>query len=280
MTAPVLVLGATGTVGRPLVAELLARGLPVRAASRAARPQPGTTPVRFDYRDAAATAAALDGAGAVFLMLPSGQLAIEAMLAPVVDAAAARGVRIVLQSAAGAEADEEIPYRRVERRIEASGAPFVILRPTWFMDNFATFWRAGIEAGEIALPAGEGRTGFVAAADIAAAAAAALASDRFDGRAFTLTGPEALSYAEAAEILSRVLGRTIRYRAIDDAAFVAGAVAAGIPEPYARFLATLFGPVRAGWTAGLSDGVAALAGRAPMRLEDWARGAFGPRAAA
>ena len=108
-----------------------------------------------------------------------------------------------------------IPYRQVEIAIEKSGVPYVILRPNWFADNFHIFWKAGIDHGVIAVPAAEGKTSFIDSRDIAASAAAALTSSRFDGKAFNLTGPAALSYGEAAEILSAVLGRKIAYQPLD-----------------------------------------------------------------
>ena len=71
------------------------------------------------------------------------------------------------------------------------------------------------------MPAAEGKSSFIDVRDIADAAAAALTAKTFDGKAFNLTGPEALSYAEAADILSSVLGREIAYQPVTTEAFVA-----------------------------------------------------------
>lgn len=271
MTQTVLVLGATGTVGRRLVAALQVRGAAVKAASRSGKPVEGAPGVVFDFADPATYGPALSGVTAVYVLAPTGTLDVPGTLLPVIAAAAERGVKVVLQSAFGVDADDSIPVRQVELALEKSGAPYVILRPNWFTDNFLTFWKPGIDHGRIALPAGDGKSSFIDVRDIAAAAAAALTETKFDGQAFNLTGPEALGYAEAAAILSAATGRTIAYDAIDDDAFVALLAGAGVPEDYARFLAVIFFPVRQGWTAGVTDAVATLTGVPPRSVAAWAQ---------
>jgi uncharacterized protein YbjT (DUF2867 family) len=270
MPGKILVLGATGTVGTPLVAQLLAAGEAVKAASRHATPVAGAEAVRFDLADDSTHGPAFEGVDRAFALLPTGHLEIEASLGRVITAAAARRVKLVLMSVFGVDADDSIPYRRAEIALERSGTAYVILRPNWFADNFHSFWLAGIRQGVIAVPAGEGRTSFIDARDIATSAAAALRSDRFDGQAFNLTGPEALGYAQAAAILSAAAARPIRYMPVDDAAFIATLAGAGMPRDYAAFLAGLFHPVREGWTAAVTPDVAALTGTAPRSLAIYA----------
>jgi uncharacterized protein YbjT (DUF2867 family) len=122
----------------------------------------------------------------------------------------------------------------------------------------------------IAVPAGEGRTSFIDVRDVASAAAAALISDRFDGQSFNLTGPEGLSYYDAAAVLSDSAGRNITYQPVDDDTFIQGAVAAGLPRDYAAFLASLFLPVRQGWTAGVTSDVQAMTGKLPRSFKQYA----------
>lgn len=266
MSGKVLVLGATGNVGRPLVDRLQALGLSVKAASRSGKPVAGAEGVAFDYRDPATFGPAFEGVASAYVMLPTGYMDPVGLLVPVIEAAAARKVKVVLQTALGVDADDAIPYRQVELALERSGTPYVILRPNWFSDNFLTFWKPGIAHGAIAVPAGEGKSSFIDARDIAASAAAALTTSRFDGHAFNLTGPQALDYGEAATLISQVVGRPVAYTAIDDAAFVGLLTSAGVPQDYAGFLASLFYPVRQGWTAGVTDHVETLTGQAPTAL--------------
>jgi uncharacterized protein YbjT (DUF2867 family) len=171
MSGEILVLGATGQVGRLLVPALAAKGERVRAASRGGEAFGGARGVRFDYRDLATHAAAFEGVDRVFALLPAGQLDSPGLFGPVIDRAAAQGAKVGDDDRMGVDADESIPYRRAERLLEAGGASWVVIRPNWFMDNFHTYLAEGLRRGEIALPAGEGRTSFIDARDIAASAA-------------------------------------------------------------------------------------------------------------
>jgi uncharacterized protein YbjT (DUF2867 family) len=242
MSGHVLVIGATGNVGLPLVKALQAKGATVKAASRSGKPVAGAAGVAVDLADPASFNRALDGVDGVYLLAPTGTLSPKETLLPLIEAAAARKVKVVLQSVFGVEADDSIPYRQ-----------------------------AGIDHGVIAVPAADGRSSFIDVRDIADAAAAALTSDRFDGKAFNLTGPAALGYADAAAILSAAIGRPVAYTPIDDAAFIEMLAGAGVPRDYAAFLASIFHPVREGWTATVTDAVPVLTGHPARSVEDYAR---------
>lgn len=266
MSAKVLVIGANGTIGQHTVAYLLEQSVAVKAASRSGKAPAGAEGVVFDYTGQTDFDALFAEVASVYVMVPAGYLTVQELLTPIITEAAKRQVKVVLQTALGVDADESIPYRQVELALERSGTPYVVLRPNWFADNFHTYWLHGIQTGTIAVPAGEGKSSFIDVRDIAASAVAALTNDRFNGQAFNLTGPAALSYAEAAALLSQALGRSIHYQALDDATFVNGLIAAGVPEDYAKFLAFLFYPVRENWTAGVTTAVQELTGQAPRSL--------------
>lgn len=269
MSGKILVLGATGNVGGPLVAALQAKGETVRAASRSGKPVNGAEGVVFDFADPSTFGPAFEGVDRAYVMLPGGYVDSKDLLLPVIAAAAEHGVKVVFQSVLGVDADDSIPYRQVELALERSGVPFVILRPNWFADNFQTYWKPGLDHGVIALPAGDGKSSFIDVRDIADSAAAALTTDRFDGRAFNLTGPEAFGYAEAAELLAPAVGKPITYKPISDAEFIGILTGAGVPADYASFLASIFHPVREGWTAGVTGDVETLTGKAPRSLADY-----------
>lgn len=271
MSRKILVLGSTGNVGQPLVQALLRKGEQIKAASRSGKPVAGADGVVFDYTRPATFAEAFEGVDRAYVMLPTGYVHAKELLLPVIHAAAQRNVKVVFQSAFGVDADDSIPYRQVEIALEKSGTPYVILRPNWFSDNFHTFWKAGITHGQISLPAADGASSFIDVRDIAQSAAAALTTDRFNGRAFNLTGPEAISYAQAAQLLSHVIGTSIAYAPIEDQAFIEMLTNAGVPREYASFLASIFHPVREGWTAMVTDDVQTLTGHPPRTLEVYAR---------
>ncbi|USP05980.1 SDR family oxidoreductase [Vibrio sp. LQ2] len=265
----VLVLGASGHVGQPLVAELLAKGEQVKAASRSGQAFGAAEGVVFDFADPTTFDAAFDGVDRAYVMLPGGYVESKALLEPVIQAAAERNVKVVFQSVLGVDADDSIPYRQVEIALENSGVPYVILRPNWFADNFHTYWKAGIDQGVIGVPAGEGKSSFIDVRDIASSAAAALTTNRFDNQAFNLTGPEALSYAQAAQKISAALGKPVAYQAMEEGAFCDLLKSVGVPADYAEFLTSIFYPVRECWTAGVSDAVVTLTGKAPRSLDEY-----------
>lgn len=275
MSKKILVLGATGTVGRPVVNGLIAKGEAVRAASRSGAAVPGAEGFAFDFSKPETIAAALEDVDRLYMLLPAGYLEVKELLLPVVEAAASRKVKIVFQSVIGVDADDSIPYRQVEIAIEQSGAPYVILRPNWFSDNFHTFWKQGIDHGQIALPAGDGKSSFIDARDIAESAIAALTSTTFDGKAYNLNGPEALTYADAAAILSAVTGKPIQYTATSDQAFIDMLKSGGVSADYAAFMASIFYPVRAGWTGAVTNDVSTLTGKSPRTLKAYAEDNLG-----
>jgi uncharacterized protein YbjT (DUF2867 family) len=270
MAGKILVLGATGNVGAPLTARLVAAGAKVKAASRTGTPVAGAEAVRFDFADPATFDTAFADVDRAYVLVPAGNLDTMDLLEPVIRAAAGRKVKVVLQSVFGVDADDSIPYRQAELLLEHSGTPYVILRPNWFSDNFHTYWLAGVRHGVISVPAALGKTSFIDVRDIAASAAACFATDRFDGKAFNLTGPEALGYGDAAAILSDVIGRKIVYQPVDDATFVGILTGAGVPQAYAAFLATIFHPVREGWNAAVTRDVETLTGSAPRSVKTYA----------
>ncbi len=268
-TTTVLVTCARGTVASSIVAGLEQRAnVRIKAGSRSGE---GAHGVALDYADADTFGPALAGVDAVFVLVPGGVVDGFAFAAPFVRVAAMKKVRIVLMTAMGIEHAPDSPYGQLEQLVTSSKAPYVILRPNWFADNFHTYWSHGVKTGVIAVPAADGASSFIDARDIAASAVAALTSSKFDNRAFTLTGPQAFTYAEAATLLGKHLDKAIRYEALLDEPFVAGMVGAGVPEDYARMLTSIFVPVRAGYTAAVTGDVETLTGKAPLTLDTYAR---------
>jgi uncharacterized protein YbjT (DUF2867 family) len=265
-----LVLGDGGTVGSQVVRALVEKGERVKAGSHRATPVAGAEAVAFDYQDCSTYSHALEGVDRIFVMAPSGFLDPVA-LNPIIHAAAARGIKTVLMTMLGVDADDELPYRQVELFLEKTGAQFVIIRPNWFADNFHTYWREDIRRGAITVPAANGKTSFIDVRDIADSAAAVLTSDAFNGQAFNLTGPEALTYGEAASILSRVTGKPITYSPVDEEAFIGALTAADMPDSHARYFARLFRPVREGQMARVTDDVERLTGKKARTLETYAQ---------
>lgn len=276
----VLVLGATGTVGRDVVAGLVARGVPVTAAARHPDDGPttgpaGVSPVRFDLADRATWPAALAGADGLFLLRPPQVARVRADLLPFVDAALRAGVRrVAFLSVQGAGRNPVVPHHAVEQHLARSGAAWTSLRAGYFAQNLLTVHRAEIrDRDELAVPAGRGRTAFVDTRDVAEAAAVVLTAPgaEHERRAYELTGPAALTYTEVTATLSEVLGRAIHYVPTTPLEHLRRARAAGDPTGFALVTLALYTTARLGLAAHLSPELAALLGRPPRDLATFAR---------
>lgn len=228
MSGPILVTGAGGNVGGAVARSLAAAGAPVRAADL--RPDRlhgqlgvGVPVVRLDFEDPATFAAALDGAGGLFLVRPPRVARVGPTLNVLVDAAIQAGVgHVVFSSVAGAERNVVLPHHRVERHLQAATTDWTILRPGFFAQNLAGPYRDDIcDDDRLYVPAGDGRVAFLDTRDLGDAAAAVFAApDRHRQRGYTLTGSEAVTMDEVAAILTRHLGRTIRYEPATVAGYV------------------------------------------------------------
>ncbi len=278
----ILVLGGTGKTGRRIARHLSAAGHHVRVASRhLAEAAPGITPVAFDWAEPATHPAALDGVDAVYVVPPAFVVDPVDQLTRFYGEAARAGVgRAVLLSARGVDADESIPLRRAELALFDSDLPGSVIRPTWFNQNFTEgVFADGVRDGVVVTAAGDGLVPFIDADDIAEVSATLLTTDehdRVDGTAFDLSGPEALSFAQTASILSGALGRPVAHVAVTTDEFVAGAASAGVPADYAAMLGSLFDVIRNGWDAHVSDGVERALGRSPRSFEEWAATSLRP----
>jgi uncharacterized protein YbjT (DUF2867 family) len=210
----IVITGATGNVGRPLVAELAAAGARVRAVTRT--PETARFPDGVEVVGSAAEA--LSGASAVFL----NSRALGEDLADVIELSIRAGVaKLVALSAINADDDfSRQPSRfrgdrnkEVERLAIDSGLAWVSLRPSVFATNFAGMWSAQIRAGDVvAGPYAQASSAPIVESDISAVAACALLTDELVGQQIPLTGPQAFTNAELVDVIGAALGRPLRYQ--------------------------------------------------------------------
>ena len=227
-TADVLVTGATGNTGRPVVEELLARGASVRAMVRsAASVVPGDPEkVVADFDDVGSIRAALHGVRRAYLVTPSSEKAEQQQI-DFVDAAREAGVeRLVVLSQLGTRADSPVRFLRyhaaVEQHVRDSGPDHTFLRPNLYYQGL--FAVAGLVAtsGVLPAPIGDATVSAIDVRDIAAVAAVALTDDAHGGATYTLTGPEAITHAAMAATLGEATGREVRFVDVSPDEFAAG----------------------------------------------------------
>ncbi|ASQ99684.1 NAD(P)H-binding protein [Streptomyces sp. 11-1-2] len=269
----VLVTGGTGKTGSALAELLRGNGVPVRVAGR--NPSAGDPDaVRFDWGDPATHPATLRGMDRVFLVPPTNTVDPMPLVGPFLAEAERLGVprvvllgsAIVLPNAPGA--------LELAARVRARPG-WSVLRASGFMQNFLGAHPLGERIrrhGEIRTAAGDGRVGWIDARDIAAAASALLADpgvEPGDQRDYLLTGPKALSYQDAAAILTARTGRPVRVVHIGTDEQAANYRAAGMPAEFAAALAAVEDGIRAGREDQVSTAVLDLTGRPPLPFAEF-----------
>lgn len=275
----VWVEGATGKAGKRVAAALAAADVSVRAASRhPAEPAVNLTPTRFDWYDESTWAASVADSDALFVKgLDSDDQAADVIARLVASAPHAR--HVVLMSAIGVDrAPATAPRRLVEQAVQESGREWTILRPSWLMQNFdedeAVFTRAIREDHELYAGSGSARVGFVDARDVADAAAVVLTEDGHHGKGYDLTGPEALTFGQVAEVLTKASGHPIRHVDADLDQHRAHFARSGRPDAWVDHMIHLFTLVRAGVFAPVTDEVERVTGHTPRSLAAHAQETF------
>jgi uncharacterized protein YbjT (DUF2867 family) len=288
----IAITGATGALGRRVAERLSAADgarlrLVVRDASRAPD-LPGAEVAENPggYSDGAGFAAALAGVDTLYLVSAAEAQDRVRQHLTAVEAAAAAGVRRIVYTSFVGAANEDAVFTLVrhhgatERAIAATGVRHTFLRHNMYADFVPFFAVPEGDGAVIAAPAGEGRTGFVSRDDLADVAAAVLLrdDDEFDGRALEVTGPQALTMAEAAQVLTEATGIPAEYRPQTVEEAWATRRPSGHPDWEIEGWVTSYLAIAAGELATVTDVVERLTGRPARSVtehlrahpEDWA----------
>ncbi|WP_312178731.1 SDR family oxidoreductase [Arthrobacter sp.] len=271
------VTGATGALGGMVARQLADAGVPQRLLVRHTAkmpPLPDTPVFATSYADKEHAARALRGVQTLFMVSAAENPHRAEDQRTFVDAAAEAGVQhIVYTSFMGAGPDDVFTLGRdhwdTEEHIKARGLQYTFLRDCFYQDILPSFvGRDGVIRG----PAADGRFAPVARSDVARTAVQILRDPQAHaGATYTLTGPQSLTMAEVADVLSRVTGQQITYHAetLDEA--VESRRAAGASEWQAVAWSTSYAAIATGELAQVSDDIARLTGTAPLSFEDHLR---------
>lgn len=224
-----------------------------------------------DLTDRACLDTALRGVTSVLLVSPG----IPAQELNVIAASASAGVDHVVKITSDASADSPIERRREHSRIEsalaASGLTYSLLRSNAYMQNLLMLAPGIAATGGFGSVAGEGRIGMVDSRDVAAVAAHIVSAPAEPtGNTYWLSGPESISYAEAAAQLSAVLGRPINYTTISFNNQRAAMIAAGMPEALAQTNSQALELFSRGDSDWVTEDVARILGRPARTFGDFA----------
>lgn len=278
----VLITGATGRIGAHLLRVVSGRGVPVRALSRdpgKGEELTGVAWVEGDLAEPSTLGAAFAGIERLFLLTGNGEDMVRLQKNALRAARDAGVLHVVKLSALGASDHSTsligLWHWVVERELQASGLAWTLLRPHHFMQNFLdskSLWRGIVEEGVVRSPSGEGRIPFIDTRDIAEVAAVALTEPGHGGKTYHLTGPEAISYRQATEILAEATGRPLRYEPESPDEARARLAAEGLPDPLIAAQLAIAAYQRAGGpTEKTTDTVENLLGRPPRSFRDFAR---------
>lgn len=271
----ILITGASGSVGREVVREMLKTGKEFRAMYRSkeeAAKAPGSVKTAIaDFADTASLESAFEAVESVFLVCSPIQALVE-LEGNVIDTSKKTGVkRIVLNSALGAgDYDKSFPswHRKVEDKLRASGMEFVILRPNGFMQNIVTYLAASIRAqGAFYDAMGNAKTSLVDVRDVAAVAARALTTDGPAGKIHELNGPEAVTQDEVAMKIAEKSGRAVKHVDIPREAHEKAMLDLGMPEWQVKALIELQDYYVRGRAATVDGLVAKILGRPERTLD-------------
>jgi uncharacterized protein YbjT (DUF2867 family) len=266
----IVVTGATGTIGSRVVGELTAAGIPCRAfvrdAAKASAVLGDDVAVAVgDFADPASIRAAVDGADALVLSSGNDPRQVEFEANVIDTTAGASRCPIVKIGSVGADpaspAEFVAWHGRSEAHLAGSGLPATVLRGSFYMTNLLAAADSLAHGGPLVAPAGAARIAMVDPRDIAASVVAVLTGSGHHGNTYELTGPEALTYAQVAETLTRVLGRSVEFVDAPEPAVREALIASGMPEWFANGFLSLFAELRRGIAATVTTTVEDLTGR-------------------
>ena len=273
---PILIIGATGTVGRQVVLQLTAAGTPVRALARnpAAADLPQSVEVvHADLTRPETLDRPLDGIDTVFLVWT----APPSAFAPAFERIAKHARRLVFLSAPLKTPHPlfQQPNRardlgeQIERSIESSGLQWTFLRPGMFAANALLWWASQIRAGNLVRwPYLSVPTAPIDERDMAAVAVHALTEDRHAGAEYLMTGPDSLTHADQISIIGRVINRPLKIEEIPPAE-APGELQTIMPLPAANMLCNAWAAA-VGHPAFMARGFQEITGSAPRSFFSWA----------
>jgi uncharacterized protein YbjT (DUF2867 family) len=275
MRNKILVTGASGNIGQPLIAALAgakADFTVMRSKATDAKDSFETRIASFD--DVAALTQAFAGIDTLFLLFPLVENKLT-LAKNAVAAAQAAGVKhIVRSSGAGADPNSAFSLSKLQGEIDAvisaSGIPSTFLRPGSFMQNYATYQSQAIQAGTIYMADGGQAQALIDTRDIADVAAAILRNPApYTGNAYTLTGGVAFTGKEAAAIIAKALGKAVAHISISTEQAAETMRQWGMPAFTVDVLDSLNRVISAGYANGVSPEVENILGRKPRSFESF-----------
>lgn len=284
MSDTIFVTGASGQLGQLVIKHLLARGVtPNRIIAGTRSPEKladlaaaGIEVRQADFEDPQRLAEAFKGVGTALIISTDAVDGADRRLKQhrnAVLSAAEAGVKRLAYTSMPNPASSLLTFApdhlETERTIQATGLPHVIFRNGWYHENLLRSLPDALKSGQWHSASADGRTSSAGREEMAEAIAAALATSTSESRTYTLTGTEALSSEEIADLARRATGKPLAVVHVTDEQFATGLKAAGVPDGFVSLLVSIEAEVRAGHLSIVTDHLESLIGRTPKRLADY-----------
>lgn len=284
MSDTIFVTGASGQLGQLVIKHLLARGVThnrIIAGTRSPEKLAGFAAAGIEVRkanfdDPERLAETFKGVGTVLIISTDALDGVDRRLTQhrnAVSSAVAAGVKRLAYTSMPNPASSLLSFApdhlETERTIKATGLPHVIFRNGWYHENLLRSLPSALKSGQWHSATEGGGTSYVGREEIAEAIAVALATSTSDSRTYTLTGTEALSNEEIADLARRATGKPLAVVHVTDEQFVTGLKAAGVPDVFISLLVSIEAEVRAGNLSIVTDHLESLIARTPKRLADY-----------
>jgi uncharacterized protein YbjT (DUF2867 family) len=265
---PILILSGKGKTGRRVAAQLDAREVPYRLASRSSEQ-------RFDWYDESTWAPTIAGAETAYLAPPVGPTGLAQAGKFVEQADGLRRLVLLSGRGVGSPGRDFAVYDgqlELEKVVKASSLDWTVVQPAWFAQGFSEdFLRYHVLAGEIRLSAGTGAEAWIDTNDVGDVMTTALLDESYVGRTIAISGPRTLTMTEIADELTAATGRPITYVDLEPEAHVAELIEQGLIQEDADAVRDLFAVIRNHRSEYVSDGVEQVLGRPARDFTDWAR---------
>ncbi|MDG1729424.1 MAG: NmrA family NAD(P)-binding protein [Algibacter sp.] len=268
-----LIIGANGNLGKEVVKQLSVK-TDVKAGVRDAKNflgQENIEDVIFDFDKPETFAKATENVDKVFVQAPPLDAEAYERLLPFINYLDEKNIkRVAFNSAWGVDHNEEAPLRKIECEFMNKNFDYTITRPNFFIENFTSgFAAAPLQHDSVIVAnAGDAKLSFVSTTDIAEIVAKSLTNDEHIKKEYNLSGKEALSHQEVADLFTNKLGKKINYISLSSEEMKAGALENGLPESVADYLVMLYDIAGQGHMQHISSDVQHVLGRAPKTFND------------
>lgn len=225
--------------------------------------------VYFDFADITSYDTALQNIDKVFLVRPPHLTNIDIIFKPFINKCIAHNIKhIVFLSLLGIEKNPFPPHHKIEKLIEKSGLTYTFIRPSFFMQNLSTTHAEDIlEHNDLFIPSGNAKISFIDTRDIGEIIGKTLIEEGHLNKKYTITGPKAITYYEAAQIMTKELNRKITYSNPSLLTFRKEMIKRGVQKEFATVMMILYLTTKLGLANKVTDDARLLLGRAPNSFE-------------